>query len=381
MTSLRLGILFSTSGDYGVLGRDCRDGAMIAIEELQGTGSIAIEPILGDPGGSSERYIELARKMLLEDGCRHVIGAVTSQSRKDVIPVVEKHDALLWYVCPYEGFEANPNVIYTGACPNQHLLPLFEHMLSTYGRRVYLTGANYIWGWEMNRLAREIVTEAGGEIVGERCLPIGDTDVGRIVAEVAARRPDFILSNMLGPSNHAFLRAMRDLGRRDPAFRPERCPVASCDLTECELPEIGFGAADGQLAAASYFDSLDTRANRALKAQVVARFGPNLRVSSYFATSYATVRLWVEAVTRCGTDDPVLVRAALGGLEMASPLGPLRIDPATNHANLPFLLGRISGADFVILQSQPTVAADPYLIRRRTIAQAPTAQRQLRIVS
>ena len=35
MTILRLGILFSTSGDYGVLGRDCRDGAMIAIELVE----------------------------------------------------------------------------------------------------------------------------------------------------------------------------------------------------------------------------------------------------------------------------------------------------------------------------------------------------------
>src|SRR6202044_3549842 len=381
MTALRLGILFSTSGDYGALGRDCRDGAMTAIEELRDEGSIEIEPVVGDPAASSELYLELTRKMLQEGGCRHVIGTVTSQARKDVIPVIEKHDALLWYVCPYEGFEANPNVIYTGACPNQHLLPLFEHLLPAYGRRVYLTGANYIWGWEMNRLAREIVTEAGGEIVGERCLPIGDPDVDRIVAEVATRRPNFILSNMLGPSNHAFLRAMRELGRRDPAFGPERCPVVSCDLTECELPEIGFGVADGQLAAASYFDSLDTPANRALKAQVAAQFGSERRVSSYFATGYATVRLCMEAVTRCGTDDPVKVRAALAGLEAPSPLGPLLVDPATNHANLPFLLGRISGADFVILQSRPAAVADPYLIRKRTIAQPRSAQPQLRIVS
>jgi branched-chain amino acid transport system substrate-binding protein len=380
MTALRLGVLFSTSGDYGALGRDCRDGATTAIEELRNACSIAIEPVFGDPAGASERYIELARKMLQEDGCRQVIGTVTSQARKDVIPVIEKHDGQLWYVCPYEGFEANPNVIYTGACPNQHLVPLFDHMLPTYGRRVYLTGANYIWGWETNRLAREVITEAGGEILGERCLPIGDTGVERIVAEVVARRPDFILSNMLGPSNHTFLRAMQELGRRDPAFCPERCPVVSCDLTECELPEIGLGVADGQLAAASYFDSLDTSANRALKAQVAARFGSDRRVSSYFATSYATVRLCVEAVTRCGTDDPVQVRAALAGIEISSPLGPLRIDPATNHANLPFLLGRISGGDFVIHQSRPTVAADPYLIRRQTAVQ-PSAQRQLRIVS
>jgi urea transport system substrate-binding protein len=381
MKSLRLGILFSTSGDYGVLGQDCRDGAMTALEELRDASSVSIEPVFGDPAGSGELYIELAQKMLQEDGCRHVIGTVTSQARKDVIPVIEKHDALLWYVCPYEGFEANPNVIYTGACPNQHLLPLFEHMLPAYGGRVYLAGANYIWGWEMNRLAREIVTEAGGAIVGERCLPIGDTDVERIVAEVAARRPDFILSNMLGPSNHAFLRAMRELGRRDPAFRPERCPVVSCDLTECELPEIGLGVGDGQLAAASYFDSLDSVANRSLKAQVAARFGSERRVSSYFATSYATVRLCVEAVTRGGTDDPVTVRSALARMETPSPLGPLRVDPDTNHANLPFLLGRISGADFIILEARPAAVADPYLIRRRATAPPRRAPPHLRIVS
>jgi branched-chain amino acid transport system substrate-binding protein len=135
------------------------------------------------------------------------------------------------------------------------------------------------------------------------------------------------------------------------------------------------------LAAASYFDSLDSVANRTLKAQVAARFGSERRVSSYFATSYATVRLCVEAVTRCGTDDPIKVRSALAGLETPGPIGPLHIDPATNHADLPFLLGRISGPDFVILQSRPATVADPYLIRRRTTAQPRTAQPQLRIVS
>ena len=203
-------------------------------------------------------------------------------------------------------------------------------------------------------------TEAGGEIVGERCLPIGDTDVDRIVAEVAARRPNFILSNMLGPSNHAFLRAMRELGRRDPAFRPERCPVVSCDLTECELPEIGFGVADGQLAAASYFDSLDTSANRALKAQVASAIrlrAPGLELFRNQLRDGPPLRGGREPVAE--RDDPVKVRAALAGLETPSPLGPLRIDPATNHANLPFLLGRISGADFVILQSRPAAVGGP----------------------
>ncbi len=384
MDFLRLGILFSTSGDYAALGRDCRDGAVLAIEHLRSRGDLPfrLDASFGDPAGCGERYIGLARIMMLEGGCRHILGTVTSQARKDVIPVVEKHDGQLWYVCPYEGFEANENVIYTGACPNQHLVPLFAHLLQTFGRRVYLAGANYVWGWEMNRLAREIVAEAGGEIVGERCLPIGDTEIGRLIADVTARQPDFILSNLLGPSSHAFLRAMRDLGRRDHRFLPDRCPVASCDLTECELGEIGLGIADGQLAAASYFDSLDTPANAVFKAEVAARYGPERRVSSYFATSYATIGLCVEAAARCGSDDPAHIRAALYGRTTESVLGPIAVDPATNHARLPFHLGRIDHDTFSVLRSEPGIAADPYLVDRHRVLQPPAAVRPaLRVVS
>src|ERR1700692_4136079 len=158
MNLLRFGILFSTTGAYGALGRDCRDGAELAVEHLsdegahaftvepvfgdpagcadryitmaravavahlsdEGAHAFTVEPVFGDPAGCADRYITMARAMMRDNGCRHIVGAVTSQARKDVIPIVEKHDGQLWYVCPYEGFEANENVIYTGACPNQH---------------------------------------------------------------------------------------------------------------------------------------------------------------------------------------------------------------------------------------------------------------------
>lgn len=381
MTVLRLGILFSTTGDYAAMGRDCRDGALLAVEELQGRDGFVIEPIIADPGGSATGYMDHARTMLMTQGCRHILGTVTSQARKDVIPVVEKHDGQLWYVCPYEGFEANPNVIYTGACPNQHLIPLFAHLLPTYGGRVYLAGANYVWGWEMNRLARELVAQAGGEIVGERCLPIGETDVSLIIGDIAERRPDFILSNLIGPSSHAFLRAMQKLGQQEGSFKPERCPVVSCDLTECELGEIGLGVADGQLATATYFDSVESPQNTALKARVAARFGAGRRLSSFFATSYATVHLCFDAISRSGTDDPTRVRASLARITTETPIGPLVIDPATNHAALPFLLGRIAGDRFDIIKSTSKLAADPYLTARQLSRPVAVRRPNLRVVS
>ncbi|MGO8484755.1 transporter substrate-binding protein, partial [Rhizobium leguminosarum] len=68
---------------------------------------------------------------------------------------------------------------------------------------------------EMNRLARELITNAGGELLGERYLPLEETSVERIVAEIAQRRPIFILNNLIGPSSYAFLEAIKALGDRD----------------------------------------------------------------------------------------------------------------------------------------------------------------------
>lgn len=241
------------------------------------------------------------------------------------------HDGLLWYMCPYEGFEANENVIYVGGCPNQHLLPLFEHLIPRYGARPYLVGANYVWGWEMNRLARELISNAGGEVLGERYLPLEETAVERIVAEIAQRRPSFILNNLIGPSSYAFLEAIKALGDRDPAFHAENCPVVSCDLMECELDDIAAGAAAGQLCAASYFDSIATPENAAFKARVTERHGTERRVSSVFASAYTAVRLCVDAIVAAGGDDPDAVRRELYNRSWPTLFGALAIDRETNH--------------------------------------------------
>lgn len=206
--TLKIGILYSTTGPYGSMGRDARDGADFAMAEYAGVEGLAIEPVFFDPHADLAAYLDGARH-LLRAGCRHIVGTITSAARKEVIPLVEKHDGLLWYMCPYEGFEANENVIYVGGCPNQHLLPLFEHLIPRFGARPYLVGANYVWGWEMNRLARELIANAGGEVLGERYLPLEETAVERIVAEIAQRRPSFILNNLIGPSSYAFWRRSR----------------------------------------------------------------------------------------------------------------------------------------------------------------------------
>lgn len=378
-----IGLLYSVTGTYGAIGKDAQDGALLAIDEINKdlASPVRFDAVSDDPGGNIEQYHRSAGTMLRNHGCRHVLGTITSIGRKEIIPAIEKHDALLWYILPYEGFEACENVIYTGAAPNQHILPLFAYMLARYGNRVYLTGSNYVWGWEVNRIARELVAATGGEILGERYLPLDDTDVDRMIEEIERKQPDFILNNLIGTSSYAFLKAYHRLAERDPDFRADRRPVASCDLTECELAEIGAEAAEGHLCSAVYFEKLDNPLNRRFREKVTARFGAGRPLSTFLVAGYETVHMLAQAIAAAGTDEIGPVKDALFARTFETAMGPITIDEKTNHASLTPYLGRINaqlGFD-VIDSAGASVVADPYMVNfdARSFAEAVSAQTRL----
>ncbi|WP_346346494.1 transporter substrate-binding protein [Thetidibacter halocola] len=351
---IELGILFSREGSYRRISEACRSGALAAIEAVNADPALPIELVAveRDPQGNVDRYGPLCAEILRDSSARHIVGCVTSWSRKEVIPTLEKWDGSLWYPCPYEGFEASDRVVYANACPNQHLLPLLSWAFPRFGRRGYLTGSNYIWGWETNRVARDLIAEAGGEVAGERYLPLGDDDVSRLIDEIRATRPDFILNNLIGPSSYRFLAAYTALGIEDASFSPDRCPVLSCNLTECEFPALG-SAAEGMIAAGPYFQT------------GAAPYGSSFEAATHDAVRTLALRL--ACVEDPGT-------ASLSDLLRVPVRGGLTIDPGTHHATLPVLIAQVQGGAFRVLERWEDVVADPYLSHRdRRVAAPPTS--------
>src|SRR5271168_4416717 len=183
-------------------------GALLAVDEVNASGmSVALEPVIGNPGGQISRYASLSESML-SDGVRHVVGCYTSSSRKEIIPLFEKADALLWYPSHYEGFESSLNVVYTGPVANQHLLPLVEFLTRNIGPTAFCIGSNYIWAWENNRILREAIGPTGS-VVAERYFPVGSTDFAQVIEAILATRPSFVFNTLIGDSSYEFLRELR----------------------------------------------------------------------------------------------------------------------------------------------------------------------------
>jgi ABC-type branched-subunit amino acid transport system substrate-binding protein len=359
--SIPLGLVFSRSGPYAMMAGEMEKSALMAIDEVNRSAEFdfTLVPHLRDPGGVVAAYHSACDDLIRTERVEHIVGCYTSASRKQVIPIVERTERLLWHPARYEGFESSDNVIYVGAAPNHTVVPLVRHMLEHITGEVFCAGSNYVWTWETNRVLRDIVTSAGGRILAERLLELGETAVDHIVKEIIERRPAAVFNTLVGESSYAFMRALHAAS----LMAGLSIPVLSCSLCEPELKLIGPSASVGCITSSAYFESIDSTENRAFVARWKARHGTDSNPSVDGQSTYVCVMLLARAIRRAGSTDVASVRRAAAYHRYDSPQGPVWVDPANNHCFLtPRLARSVPGNQFRIFwEADAPQRPDPYL--------------------
>jgi urea transport system substrate-binding protein len=359
--SVPLGLVFSRSGPYAMMAGEMLNGAAMAVEEVNQSEEFdfTFTPHLRDPGGVVFAYHSACEELIREEGVDHIVGCYTSASRKQVLPIVERTDRLLWHPARYEGFESSDNVIYVGAAPNHNVIPLVRYMLGHIARDVFCVGSNYVWTWETNRVMREIVTGAGGHIIAERLLELGETTVGHMVQEIVKRKPPVVFNTLVGESSYRFIRALHAAT----ASAGAAIPMLSCSLCEPELRLIGSAASAGCIVSSAYFESLARPENLSFVERWKRRFGADSDVSVDGMSTFVCVVLLARAIRRAGATDVGAVRRAAANYRYESPQGPIWVDPDNNHCFLTPRLAR-SMPDFqfeIFWEADAPERPDPYL--------------------
>jgi urea transport system substrate-binding protein len=357
---IKVGILHSLTGTMAISETSVRDATLLAIEEINAGGGVLgrrIEPVIADGKSDWPTFAREAERLINQEHVAVVFGCWTSASRKTVRPVFEKYDSLLFYPVQYEGLEQSPNIIYTGAAPNQQIIPAVKWSFDHLGKRFFLVGSDYVFPRTANAIIKAQVTALGGEIAGEEYLHLGSRDVAAVVQKIAAARPDVILNTINGDSNVAFFEALRRAG-----ITPAQIPTLSFSLAEDELRRMDAHAMAGDYAAWNYFQSVDSPENRHFVQAFRARYGQDRVTDDPMEAAYFGVHLWARAVAAAGTTDVKEVRKALCNLSLAAPEGIVTIDGDTQHTWKTVRVGKIraDGQFEIVWSSQNPVRPIPY---------------------
>jgi urea transport system substrate-binding protein len=359
--AIPLGLVFSQSGPYAMMARQMQQSALMAVDEINEGNDFdfTFAPHLRDPAGVVAAYHTACDDLIREERVDHIVGCYTSASRKQVIPIVERTERLLWHPARYEGFESSDNVVYVGAAPNHTVVPLVRHMLDQISTGVFCAGSNYVWTWETNRVLREIVTSAGGRVLAERLLELGETAVDHIVSEIIDRRPPVVFNTLVGKSSYVFIRALH----KETTRAGFTIPLLSCSLCEPELKLIGSAASVGCITSSAYFESIEAPENRAFVARWKARHGSHSSPSVDGQSTYVCIMLLAREMSRAGTAVVNAVRRAAANHRYDSPQGPVWVDPDNNHCfQTPRLARAADDGQFRIFwEADAPVRPDPYL--------------------
>jgi urea transport system substrate-binding protein len=306
--TVKVGVLHSLTGTMAISEVTVKNATMLAIDEINAAGGVngkQIEPVTEDGASEPGTFAQKAQKLIQEDNVVTVFGGWTSASRKAMLPVFERFHSLLWYPVQFEGNECSPDIMYSGAQPNQQILPALVWAFTKGYKRIFLLGSDYVFPRTANLILKKHIVHGGGTVAGEEYVPLGGTDFSAIVNKIQVAKPDVIFNTLNGDSNVSFFKQMVAAG-----LPPSKLPVMSFSIAEPEAKAMGPSLVQGSYAAWNYFQTLDDPASKKFVAAYQAKFGADTVVDDPMAHGYLDVYEWAAAATAAKSFDPDQVRKA-----------------------------------------------------------------------
>ncbi|HVW37610.1 MAG TPA: transporter substrate-binding protein, partial [Pirellulales bacterium] len=357
---IKVGVLHSLTGTMANSELVVVDATLFAIDEINAAGGLLGRPVkafVADGRSHSAEFAREAERLIKDEKVCTVFGCWTSAARKTVKPVFERYDDLLVYPLQYEGCETSPNIVYMGAAPNQQILPALEWAVKTLGkRRFFLVGSDYVFPHTANAVIEDDLGRLGAEVVGEEYLRLGSLEVRDVVAKIVAAKPDMILNTVNGDSNTPLFRELRAAG-----IKPEQTPMISFSVGEQELRSLDLKDIVGDYAAWTYFQSIDTPANKGFVAKFREKY-PQRPVTDAMVAAYDGVMLWAAAVKEAESVEPKKIRRAMLTERFDGPDGEVRLDPDTQHCYKTPRIGQVEAdGQFKIVWTAPApIEPEPY---------------------
>lgn len=341
---LRVAQFVALSGPAGIWGPSAINSAVLAAAQINARGGILgreIELTIHDTGATPDAAGREAADLVAGEDAEVVIGCHTSAVRLAVRKAIAGRIPYI-YTPIYEGGERTPGVLAIGETPRRQSRPAIAWLAERKrARRWYLIGSDYVWPWLSHRAVKRYIAEAGGEVVGEDFVALGEHDHSHHFERIRRAQPDVVLISLIGLDGVVFNRAFGEHGLSSRMLR-----LANC-VDETVLLGIGADNTENLFAASGYFERQRSAASERFRGLYHDAFGATAQVAGATAQSSYEGLYFLEALaSRTGVIDPRGFVGAAEGLVYQGGRG--AIGMRRGRTEMPIYLAEAQGHDFEI---------------------------------
>ncbi len=219
--AIRIGHLTPLTGFLGPLGEYAQMGVRLAAEEINAAGGVLgrrIELVMEDSVNPQTASAK-AERLIERDKVAMIIGEISSASGLAIGQVANRlktvfintgcnSDALRGASCnPYMFHIEAANSMYVEAVGNYLLR---ENLVK--GKKWYTLTADYAFGHDLARVARNFLQKNGGQLAGDDLVPTDATDFSPYLLKIRQARPDVVASNLAGNQITNFIKQYAEYG-------------------------------------------------------------------------------------------------------------------------------------------------------------------------
>ena len=344
---IKVGLLHSLSGPLAISEKSMSQTPNAGDQGNQQDGLPRPRSRRGQADGRSDPklFADQARRLIEVEKVSVIIGCWSSATRKSVKPVVEHSNHLLLYPVAYEGMEESPNIVYTGAAPNQQIIPTVKWSRDVLQAKSYfLIGSDSVYPRAVNEIVKDQLNALGATLTGEEYLGVGGGSMAEKVRKALDAKPDVILSTLDGDLFLPFYNKIRveqsGTGKgKDGSTRP--IPIISMNGTEEELRQLPLEAMTNDYLTCNYFQSIPRPENTEFIRKFKAEYGSDRVTSDTIVTAFESLMIWAQAVREAQTDEVGVIREQILRQSINAPEGVISVDSHTRHSWRPLFIGKI----------------------------------------
>jgi len=368
---ITLGAAVSITGKYSTNGKNTQDGYDLAVKQINDMGGVKvgdktymIEVKYYDDESTPARGVELAERLIQQDGVKLVLGPYSSGMTKAIAPVTEKYKVPMVEAngAARELFTKDYRYIFAVlSTSDQYLtsaIALAAEKAGTMGKQadqltVAMAFENDPFSQDVRAGVIDDASRFGMKIVIDDQLPKDLNDMSATLTKVKALKPDILVV-----SGHA-----KGAATAVQQIADQKVEVPIVAITHCDSAKVAekFGAAAEYILCAQQWDASLTYTDNV--------FGDSAKYVEMFKAAYdydppyqaaessAAVMVYADAIARAGSLDSEKVRDALVATDMETFYGPIKFDETGKNVSKPMVLTQVQGGQYVLVAPTKWAAA------------------------
>jgi len=324
-----------------------KKGWELAVEEINAGGGLLgrkLEIVSRDDGGTPGDAVRAAEELLSREKATVLMGTFASNVGLAVASLANQRKVLFLAAEPLTDKivweNGNPYTFRLRPSTYMQTAMLIPEAAKLKKKRWAIVYPNYEYGQSATASFKKLLKQAQPDVefVAEQAPPLGKIDAGAVVQALADAKPDAIFSSLFAADLQKFVREgnTRGLFKSTPVFNLLAGEPEYLDTLRDETPE-------GWWVTGYPWSEINTPEHRRFREAYEKRWKDYPRAGS--VVGYTSVYAVAAAVKTAQSADTGKLIAALKGLEMPSPFGPIVWRTIDQQSTMGAYVGQLARKD------------------------------------